>query len=741
MNRLESYQTLISQKKNINEIAYQKDFLVNNEEFPKPFVLAGGTSSGKTITTAMWIEMFYQNPLNKGKKTLLIPASTTVLRDNMGDTFDIFKPDFNYCVCRNKEDLKSSIESDCDVILCLPQTLKGSISELKHFHNFILDEAHQWYFKKVITEIIEKIKPNNQLLLTGTPSKFVAKGKKFDFTFVPIMDLYDLKLVSNVGIKVVSSTYNPSQSDYSSISNYSSLPDTYKLKEIDNTKSLKMVCKEMVTKLNSNSIKLTSNPYSVLGEIDKTIIFCHSQDQADQFYKILSKTRGLVGSVLVSHSEVDRDSVEFKRFKDDDTKKVLIAVNRGKLGFSMGELFNVIDFTLTQNIDMLLQMYGRVLRLSKQNTTKQKIYYKVATKNTAEYFVNLMKAMLCLTKMEWYSSYNGKNMGGMLIPNVVNVKVRTKPPTNRTKSKLVRPYVSIEELGIPLDLSFLKNIKSYTTSQKFTTVAECTLEEVRREFFNIKEKRVITIEGVKEAISKCTTIGQLRSEFNWAYKWVNQNKRTDLTQNLSRILSKSYTIEEVKEAADKFSTLKEFRKSYGKYYGWIINNNHNHLIEHLSKVRRVGYTEEEVIEIISKLSSISQLRKQHNGVSSWIVTNKRQDLYKHLQGFKYVKKIHISEEEVKQAILKCSTLKEFRTNFRRAFNWCRTHKRTVLYQHLERQLGTKPIITIEEVKDNISKCSTLKQFRDEYNTSYGWCIYHKRHDLYKDLPKKGSIKK
>ena len=93
------------------------------------------------------------------------------------------------------------------------------------------------------------------------------------------------------------------------------------MKESDNSKSLKMVCKEMVTKLNSNSIKLSSNPYSVLGEIDKTLIFCHSQKQANQFYDILSRTKGLVGNVLVSHCEVDKDSVEFKRFKEEDDKK------------------------------------------------------------------------------------------------------------------------------------------------------------------------------------------------------------------------------------------------------------------------------------------------------------------------------------------------------------------------------------------------------------------------------------
>lgn len=580
MNRLESYQTIISQKKGINEIPYQKDFLVNNEEFTKPYVLAGGTSSGKTITTAIWIEMFYQNPLNKGKKTLLIPASTTVLRDNMGDTFDIFKPDFNYCVCRSKEDLKSSIESDCDVILCLPQTLVGSISELNHFHNFILDEAHQWYFKNTITNIIKKIKPNNQLLLTGTPSKFVARGNKFEFTFVPVMELFELGLVSNVGIKVVSSTYNPSQSDYSKESNYSNLGNSYELKESDNTKSLKMVCKEMITKLGSgsNNIKLSSNPYSVLGEIDKTIIFCHSQKQANQFHKILNETKGLVGSVLVSHSKIDRDSVLFSQFKSDDTKQVLIAVNRGKLGFSMGELFNIIDFTLTQNIDMLLQMYGRVLRLSKHNTGKQKTYYKVATKDTAEYFVNLMKGMLCLTNMKYYSTYNGKNMGGILIQNVVNDKVRTKSTTNKTKSKSVKQNISIEELGIPLDLSFLKNITSYTDSHKFATVAECTLDEVRKEFFG--KKQGFTIEDVKDAISKCSTLTQFRIEYHWAYSWCHYNDRRDLYQHLPKYISKA-TIEDVKESISKCSTLPQFKSEFPNHYNWCINHKKLDLYQHL----------------------------------------------------------------------------------------------------------------------------------------------------------------
>jgi superfamily II DNA or RNA helicase len=725
MNRLESYQSIISQKKGIKEIPYQMEFLVKNEEFNKPFVLAGGTSSGKTITTAIWIEMFYQNPLNKGKRTLLIPASTTVLRDNMGDTFDIFNPNFNYCVCRTKEDLKSSIESDCDVILCLPQTLVGSISELKHFHNFILDEAHQWYFKKTISNIIEKIKPKNQLLLTGTPSKFVAKGKKFDFAFVPVMDLYKLGLVSNVGIKVVSSTYNPSQLDYSST--YGSLGDSYKLKESDNIKSLKMVCKEMITKLGSNCIKLSSsNPYSVLGEIDKTIIFCHSQKQANQFHKILNKTKGLVDNVLVSHTEVDRNSVLFSQFKSDVTKKVLIAVNRGKLGFSMGELFNVIDFTLTQNIDMLLQMYGRVLRLSKHNPTKPKIYYKVATKDTAEYFVNLMKGMLCLTDMEWYSKYNGKNMGGMIIPNVVNDKATPKQSTIKSKSKSVKPYISIEELGIPLDLAFLKKITSNTNTDKFATIAECTLDEVRKEFFGIRT--VYTIEEVKEAIRKCSTLKEFSNSYRGSLQWCNRNNRRDLYQHLYKA-NKPYTIEEVKEAIRKCSTYSEFTKSYIGSFQWCHRNNRKDLYQHLEGFQSVkkAYTIEEIIENIEKCSTFSEFANSYIGSLLWCNRNNRKDLYQHLDRVKKTYTI----EEVKEDILKCTTLKEFTKSYRGSFQWCNRNKRTDLFQHLDRVF--KPSYTIEEVIENIEKCSTVKEFRINYKGSFQWCNANKRTDLYQHL--------
>jgi superfamily II DNA or RNA helicase len=484
------YQSIIK-KRGFRELPYQKDFLTNPiYESPKnPLVLAAGTSSGKTFMAIMKLEIFYSNPSNKNKRTLLIPASRTVLRDNVEKELIDFNPSFTYCVAANKAELLQAIKNKCNVVVALPQTLIGSMDILPKFHNFILDEAHQWYFKSTIQNIIKKISPKYQLLLTGTPSRFIAKGDKFTFKFVPVMDLYDLKQVTNVKLEVVSSSYDFKQSDY--LSAYGNLKSNVRMSDKQSDNALMVVCREMIKKLKNpikglhNVNRLSKNLFSIFGELDKTIIYCHSLKQADAFYNSLDSFKGLKGKVLISHSENDKDSVLFEQFRNDSDIKVLVAVDRGRLGYNMPELFNVVDFTMTQSLDMLLQMYGRLLRLSK--TKKQKIYYKVATKNTAPYFVDLMTAMLCLTNMEWYSKFNGKNMGGILIPKVLNnTKKKTKSNSTTSKSKSTKPSLSLADLDIPLDLNLFRQSALHTNDDGFATIAWTTLDDVRREFFEIK---------------------------------------------------------------------------------------------------------------------------------------------------------------------------------------------------------------------------------------------------------------
>ena len=488
-------------KRGLKKIPYQVDYLTNPIYIsPKEVVvLAAGTSAGKTKTTILKLELFYKVKSNKNKITLIVPASKTILRDNFEDDLDIMneqhKLSFDYRVVKDKKEIESALRDKIQVIICLPQTLIKNHKLLPNLEMFVLDEAHQWYFKKTIQNILKHTKPKQTSLLTGTPSRFIERGG-FLFKFVPVMELFELGLVSNVKMEVVSSSYDFKRTDW--LGTFGSLREGKTNSKKQAEDALLSVCNEMIKKL-KNPIKglhsinnITSNGVGKLfNSLNKTIIYTHSRKQATNFYNTLNTNKDLSGKVLLSHSENDKNSEEFKKFQKNPEYLILIAVDRGRLGFNMPELFNIVDFTMTQSLDMLLQMYGRLLRKSDVNPNKTKIYFKVSTKNTADYFVDLMTAMLCLTNLEWYSKYNGKNMGGIRIPKVLNgrrtnTKSNTSSGGSTTTNRRTRPYISIEQLGIPLDLNFFKQDIFHSSNSLFDTVAWTTLDDVRKEFLGLK---------------------------------------------------------------------------------------------------------------------------------------------------------------------------------------------------------------------------------------------------------------
>jgi superfamily II DNA or RNA helicase len=502
----------IVKRKLLKEIFYQIEFFGKKlwMKAKKPFVLAAGTSAGKTLTSLIQLEIFYSIPENARKLTLIISSSKTVLRDNFAIALEEFNPSFSWYVVTNKKELEEAIKDGYQVIVCLPQTLNKNYKSLPKVTNFILDEAHQWYFKPTIQKIIKQTKPTRQLLLTGTPSRFIAKGDDFEFYFVPVMDLYQNDLVSNIKIEVVSSSYDFKQTDY--LSAYGNLKADKTNSPSKSKEAFKMVCDEMVLKLRGRlgnkylaNLRGANKISALFNDLKKTIIFCHSVKQANAFYKELSSMKGLKDMVLLSHSENDSSSEYFEQFRTDSQYKVLVAVDRGKLGYNLPDLFNVVDFSMTQSLDMILQMMGRILRLSDKDN--EKIYFKVATKNTAGYFVDLMTAALCLFKMEWYSKFNGKNMGGILIPKVKTTRPKSngkRIPTN--KKTQTQRIATLEELGIPLDLNLFNQSILHSHGDKFSTVAWTTLGEVHKEFFNIgnytKLENVVSYEIAKAICKK-----------------------------------------------------------------------------------------------------------------------------------------------------------------------------------------------------------------------------------------------
>jgi hypothetical protein len=625
----------------LKEIPYQIDFWTNplyqsTEEY---IVLAAGTSAGKTKITILDLEFYYKNKNNKNKTTLIVPASKTILRDNFKDDLEGMdkqkKLSFTYRIIKDKKDIEKALEDKVQVIVCLPQTLLRNYKLLPKLDRFVLDEAHQWYFKKTIQNILKHTKPSNVLLLTGTPSRFIERGG-FTFKFVPVMELFELGLVTNVKMEVVSSSYDFKRTDWFGAFGHLKEGKTNSKKQAED--ALLMVCNEMLKKL-KNPIKglhtlnnFTSNGVGKLfNSLSKTIIYTHSRKQATNFYNVLNTNKDLKGKVLLSHSENDKNSEEFEKFRKNDEYQILIAVDRGRLGFNMPELFNIVDFTMTQSLDMLLQMYGRLLRKSDVDPNKTKIYFKVATKNTADYFVDLMTAMLCLTNMEWYSKYNGKNMGGIRIPKVLNGR-RTNTNSSTTgrgtsTNRRTRPYVSIEELGIPLDLKLFKQDVFHSSNSLFDTVAWTTLDDARSEFFELKKMISWDMVSAENFINEnnVTELKDLRNIENGfgLYYWLRQNNLTEKFFGESK--TKPWTKETAKDLiketnSNKLTDLRNHPKGSG-LINWIVKNDLTYIF--FPDTKQIEWTENTAKDFINKYKpkNFSDLRNLgSNGLSlqRWI---------------------------------------------------------------------------------------------------------------------------
>ena len=605
------------ESRKLDEVDYQVEFWSNpvHQSPDKPLVLAAGTSSGKTTMTIGHLEIFYSDDTNKSAKTLIIPSATMVLRENFAESLEAFGPTtFNYCICNNvQETIDALNDPNCQVVVSLPQAVTR-IPNLPKLEWFILDEAQEWYGKSTIKKIIKKSKPTYQLLLTGTPFKFHRNKNKFLFYYVSVEELYERGRVGNPRVEIVSTSYDIRLTDYNELGNI-----TKDFTSKEHTEALWEVAEHMVKHMGlPESVKkqylanrMTNKILSVFGQLDPTIIYCSRTKQANQFYKIFDKL--YPGQVLLSHSRNDDDSTEFNLFQEGN-HKVLISVNRGRIGFDMPELFNIVDFTMTTNVDMLLQLMGRLLRLSKKKKT-QKVYYKVASNNDVGYIKQLMTGVLSLWMKNLYQHYSG-DAREIRIPRITP----TKPRGKRDKQPTTRPAVNRRalsnflEMGI-LSFDFWKEILHYN-NDKFATVAWTTLGEVRSELYGIRymsPKGSLTKELYDDTVKKykIKTYNQL---FNINSSLALKAAQMGWDSNLEKpIVAVTHSVEEVKQwmLDNNITEYKQFidfprGQVYRKFYNRYVKNG---LLEDTATKRKPGIKQGHKYDEATK-QKLSRIRKE-----------------------------------------------------------------------------------------------------------------------------------
>jgi superfamily II DNA or RNA helicase len=424
-------------------------------------VLAICPGGGKTITATEYATN------STFKKVLILAHGTNVLKTQWNDELALRGIEYS-----------NDIKDDVKFVVTIPQALIG-IKKLPKFDLIIVDEAHEFYLAdNMVADIIKKCKPKTQLLLTGTPSKFIAKG------FTPIIisgvEVYQAGFLADPYLGCVSSAYSLDMDEFDTESG--EVKQTVKETPKSVKKSFEQLIHDMLARLSeagmlkdkpnlsgvSKAVGAKRLANYLFGKLEKTMISARSIEQANLISQILTK---LGVNSVISTSEDDTDSDNIRIFKEDSKVKVLIVCRRGILGFNYPELVNVVDFTGSRNIDRIYQLYARSLR---QFEGKNKFFFKLCYGVNRDVDAAFLQAALCLNNPDFISKYNGRNLKEMEVLTLKSPVVKTEDSEvsestgGKAKSALVDKDMMMQvlRLGLMSDLT-VNNQSDYWAEYKW----------------------------------------------------------------------------------------------------------------------------------------------------------------------------------------------------------------------------------------------------------------------------------
>ena len=683
----------------------------------KPHVAAIATAGGKTIMTAAKFELYYRCGLIKeNEKVLILPADKTILRGNFVKQFDTFFKDkpasFTYCGVEDKMDLQVAIEDGIQVIIGLPQLIKDHTKLLKNVKWLVVDEAHKWYFADTIRNIVRDITPKkgilHQFLLTGTPFKFNLHRSNYIIDYTSVKTLYSQGSIGDVNMQVLHTSLALSRMDWVSMTDNLRADKRISKKDLD--KSFTEVIEELVKKLKlplkklSTTHNISKNAMSVFGKLQKTIIFTHGIQEANVISKYL-ETCGV--NCITSHSKVDGEVAEdsFNSFRDDKDIKVLVSVNRGKEGFDFPELYNIIDMTYSQNFEVVMQMIGRLLRKSNDETFK--VFYKVAPRNTSGYFTDWMDCLIQLFDDYWYSKFNGRNTLDIRVPNaLLNRPKQPKTPTfiQDGKKKIEISSGSSLSKGTKIQVVGTDNKKVPLKDGKYKVPQPPTNDNPKPAPIEIEVKK-----GVITKTTAPTTRGRMIPKnlqsmgFDNSLSFMEKNDWFRLEDPLSTVATTS---------------LNKIMLNFG------------------FKERPFRYTDRDIKEYIESCLTHDELIKKDNLKYHHIITNKQKGCYElvinhltiHNVPFKWLS----DEDKIKKIEYDrntCSSVNEFNKKFQKHSQYLGKLYRPKLskegkikydefFSPLEK---TKTERTFEDIIELALGCDNFKVFCEKYPIEYSYC--------------------
>jgi superfamily II DNA or RNA helicase len=662
---------------------YQKeaiDFLNTNDG---KLVLAMCPSSGKTETIIYYLNEQYN--LNPNLKVLILPHSTNVLLDNFYQRLESRNVDFTY---------SSDVNDDVNVHVVLPQNHNRIVG---HYDLIIIDEAHENYLAKTIQGIIKKTQSQKEILLTGTPSKFIGK-KDYKFFFVALSDI-DKSLLPKLRVEIV-------ESEYQWNGNYCyerELKKSYKFKTKETNNILKKVF-DSVLKCDEKSIK-------------KTIIVCRDINHS----KLVKSYLDSIGFCSeISNSENDKNSELVSKFKNNEFN-ILIVVNRARLGYDDADLINLIDISGTLNPNIIYQMMARVLR---GTDSHQKKYIRITSKDDDIYNSEIATSVaLMLMHKKYIEKFNGLNfnLNEIIVSDSFLTKTKTQNKLSDTSKKSTKRKLLIDTDDV---ISYYKEAIDLKEDKK-GFYKFCLLQDVLILLDAKIRIRKYTLEQCKENALKYKMKTEWLKKDQYYYQCaVRNNWLKECTAHME-VKTIEHTFESCMESALKHSTKKDWKNADIKSYAYAVRKGiYDKCTAHMEKIT-VKHSHESVFESALKYSNLKDWRTNNVGMYKYAKQHKIiKECTAHMKTY-FVR--HTFESCMKSA-LKYSNVKDWRLVDDKSYSYAR--KKGWLKEctaHME----------VKTIKHTFESCmkSALK-----YSTKRNWSTSKEDGKLYRFALKEGWLK-
>jgi hypothetical protein len=447
------------------------------------------------------------------------------------------------------------------------------------------------------------------------------------------------------------------------------------IKESETKKTLDDLVAKIVDRLKS----IKGNDYQnllpewlpTLKRLQKTMIACRSQHQAMQVKHYFDKI-GIKSSLSIS--DVDLDSSEIERFKNEQDCLILIVVGRGILGFNYPELVNVVDMTTSQNVDRIYQLLCRVIR--KHPEGQKKLFFKVAPNIHSDYYKYIMTAVLSLSDESFFTKFNGKNFSDMIIPVIkTTTKKENDEPNvdnnkNKSKPKTLKP---VDFEGLPV-FEFFKDLY-HKKDALLNVYAYTTIRDVRGEFMKQVPSGYWTKERCLESALKYKTKSDWNKYDGSACVTAQRNNWYDeCTKHMIEIKKPNghWTKEKCLESALKYKTIKEWQSNEWGAYGAAVKNNWTvEMTKHMNRNNPKNiWTKERCVESALKHDNIKDWKKNNAVAYRTAIKNKW-----HNECIAHMKiNIRWTKEKCLESALKYNILSDWRRKENNAYTAALKHK-------------------------------------------------------------------